>query len=139
MKEESKKKKFRKLWPTSKCCMKKALELNNIGKYGSIFVTSSFILIALYNMITLNYFLFSFISFLINLYFLSIVFIKLEMIKFDLLNKYVVFSLRVMIFLFLINSFAYLSHNSDFSKLVLAPMSFIGAYFIFLLLKRDSI
>lgn len=133
------KKKFRQLWPTSKCCMKRAFELNTLSKYGSLFTLSFFILLSIYNIITLDYFIFSFLSLLVNIYFLLVVLVKLEMINFNKIDRYLNRSLQFMIFLLILNALTYLISNSYIFKLVFAPISFLGAYFIFLLIKRDSI
>ncbi|QEZ89724.1 hypothetical protein [Aliarcobacter cibarius] len=133
-------KKFRLLWPTSKCCLKKFLDLQFLAKYGSIIVVLMFISIQVVNIINLKNYEASFFSLLVNLFFLIVVLTKLEYLKIDVLNKYIDTTLKIMIFIFFLNFIAYLGVEEGFIyRYVIAPMSFLGSYFIFLLLKKESI
>ena len=133
-------KKFRLLWPTSKCCLKKFLDLQFLAKYGSIIVVLMFISIQVVNIINLKNYEASFFSLLVNLFFLIVVLTKLEYLKIDVLNKYIDTTLKIMIFIFFLNFIAYLGVEEGFIyRYVIAPMCFLGSYFIFLLLKKESI
>ncbi|MCT7608204.1 hypothetical protein, partial [Aliarcobacter butzleri] len=81
----------------------------------------------------------SFFSIIINLFFLVVVLTKLEIIKIDSLEKYLDSLLKIMIFIFLLNFVAYLFANDLIQNYVYAPLSFLGAYFFFLLLYKKSI
>jgi len=61
------------------------------------------------------------------------------MIKIDFLNIYVESSLKFLIFIYLINSILYLFINNSIYSYIYAPLNLFGAYFIFLLLKKDDI
>ena len=131
-----KNKKFRLLWPTSKCCLKKFLDLQLLAKYGPIVVILMFISIQILNIFSAKNYEASFISLIINLFFLVIVLTKLEYLKIDSLNKYIDRTLKIMIFIFILNFFGYLVVDGYIYKYVLAPISFFGAYFISLLLLK---
>ncbi|MCG3720209.1 hypothetical protein L5F50_13505, partial [Aliarcobacter butzleri] len=60
-------------------------------------------------------------------------------IKIDSLEKYLDSLLKIMIFIFLLNFVAYLFANDLIQNYVYAPLSFLGAYFFFLLLYKKSI
>lgn len=130
-----KKKKFKLLWPSSNCCLKKFLDLEVISKYGSIFILVIMILSQIFNIIMKegSYNL-AFLSMIINTFFLIIVLIKVEILKFYIKEKYLTNILKFMILVFIINSFGYLASNSEIHNYVFAPISFFGAYFIFLLI-----
>ncbi|RBQ32468.1 hypothetical protein CRU92_01810 [Arcobacter sp. FW59] len=134
-------KKFRTLWENTKkkCCLKKFLELDKFAKYGSISVLAIAILTQSYNVVIAKNFILSFISLLFNLFFLLIVLLKLDIVKMNILKPFINYSLRFLIFLFLLNSFIYLFIDSWVYQFVYAPINLLGAYFIFLLLKKDSI
>jgi uncharacterized membrane protein len=131
-------KKFRLLWPTSKCCLKKFFELEFLAKYGSISVVLIFIAIQVFNIVQGENYQTSFTSLIINLFFLVVVLTKLEYLRIEQLKKYIDTILKIMIFIFLLNSVAYLQAEVSY-KYAITPLSFFGAYFIFLLLKKDSI
>lgn len=133
-----KSKKSRLLWPESKCCLKKFFELNSISKYGSIFVVLMFIGIQILNILNGANYEASFISLIINLYFLVVVLTKLEYLKIDALNKYINISLKIMIFIFLISFIAYIGSEDMIYKYVVAPISFFGSYFCFLLIMKEE-
>lgn len=103
-----KNKKFRLLWPTSKCCLKKFLDLQLLAKYGPIVVILMFISIQILNIFSAKNYEASFISLIINLFFLVVVLTKLEYLKIDPLQKYIDITLRIMIFIFFLNFMAYL-------------------------------
>ncbi|MCG3700597.1 hypothetical protein [Aliarcobacter butzleri] len=133
------KEKRRILWPKSKCCLKKFLDLEFLAKYGSIFIIIGSIAIQSLNIIENKNFELSFFSIIINLFFLVVVLTKLEIIKIDSLEKYLDSLLKIMIFIFLLNFVAYLFANDLIQNYVYAPLSFLGAYFFFLLLYKKSI
>ncbi|RBQ27490.1 hypothetical protein [Arcobacter sp. CECT 9188] len=134
-------KRFRSLWETTKkkCCIKKFLELENVAKYGSISVLVIAIFSQVYNLIISKDFILSLISLLINIFFLIIVLIKLNIIKLFIKKYFINYSLIFLIFILLLNFFMYLFVYSWLYQYVYAPINLIGAYFIFLLLKKDSI
>lgn len=133
------KEKRRILWPKSKCCLKKFLDLEFLAKYGSIAIIIGSIAIQSLNIIENKNFELSFFSIIINLFFLVVVLTKLEIIKIDSLEKYLDNLLKIMIFIFLLNFVAYLFANDLIQNYVYAPLSFLGAYFFFLLLYKKSI
>ncbi|QKF58579.1 hypothetical protein ACN2EN_02750 [Aliarcobacter lanthieri] len=134
-------KRFRSLWETTKkkCCIKKFLELENVAKYGSISILVIAIFSQVYNLIISKDFNLSLISLLINIFFLIIVLIKLNIIKLFIKKDFINYSLIFLIFILLLNFFMYLFVDSWLYQYVYAPINLIGAYFIFLLLKKDSI
>src|SRR5574344_427477 len=133
-------KKFRLLWPTSKCCLKKFLDLQFLAKYGSIIVVLMFISIQVVNIINLKNYEASFFSLLVNLFFLIVVLTKLEYLKIDVLNKYIDTTLKIMIFIFFLNFIAYLEFEKRFIyRYAIAPISFLGSYFILIIKKKESI
>lgn len=133
------KEKRRILWPKSKCCIKKFLDLEFLAKYGSIAIIIGSIAVQSLNIIENKNFELSFFSIIINLFFLVVVLTKLEIIKIDSLEKYLDSLLKIMIFIFLLNFVAYLFANDLIQNYVYAPLSFLGAYFFFLLLYKKSI
>ncbi|MCT7536792.1 hypothetical protein [Aliarcobacter butzleri] len=133
------KEKRRILWPKSKCCLKKFLDLEFLAKYGSIAIIIGSIAVQSLNIIENKNFELSFFSIIINLFFLVVVLTKLEIIKIDSLEKYLDNLLKIMIFIFLLNFVAYLFANDLIQNYVYAPLSFLGAYFFFLLLYKKSI
>ena len=133
------KEKKRILWPKSKCCLKKFLDLEFLAKYGSIAIIIGSITIQSLNIVENKNFELSFFSIIINLFFLVVVLTKLEIIKIDSLEKYLDNLLKIMIFIFLLNFVAYLFANDLIQNYVYAPLSFLGAYFFFLLLYKKSI
>lgn len=133
------KEKRRILWPKSKCCLKKFLDLEFLSKYGSIAIIIGSIAIQSLNIVENKNFELSFFSIIINLFFLVVVLTKLEIIKIDSLEKYLDSLLKIMIFIFLLNFVAYLFANDLIQNYVYAPLSFLGAYFFFLLLYKKSI
>ena len=82
-------KKFRLLWPTSKCCLKKFFELEFLAKYGSISVVLIFIAIQVFNIVQGENYQTSFTSLIINLFFLVVVLTKLEYLRIEQLKKYI--------------------------------------------------
>ena len=129
-----KKKKFKLLWPTSNCCLKKFFDLESISKYGSIVVILIMLAYQTFNIFIGMNFNISIFSIIINSFFLVIILTKLEIIKIDFLEKYLNKILKLIILIFILNFLAYLSSDSQIHNYVFAPISFLGAYFIWLLL-----
>ena len=129
-----KKKKFKLLLPISNCCLKKFIDLETISKYGSIVVIAVMILLQIFNIVIGSNYIMSFLSMIINTFFLVAVLTKLEMIKMSILEKHLNNILKFMIFIFILNFLGYLTSTSEIHNYVLAPISFLGAYFISLLL-----
>lgn len=130
-----KKKKKKLLWPISNCCLKKFYDLDSLSKYGSISVLLIIISFQIFNIsIGYNYEM-SFFSMIINTFFLVIVLIRLEVLKISIFNTYMNRILKFMIFVFILNFFAYLLSSVQIHNYIFAPLSFLGAYFIFILLK----
>lgn len=130
-----KKKKLNLLKPISNCCLKKFYDLDAISKYGSIIVILVMVLSQVFN-ITIGYNIrMSLFSMIINIFFLIAVLNKLEMIKISFFEGRLDGILKFMIFVLILNFFAYLSSTVQLYNYVFAPMSFLGAYFIFILLK----
>ena len=130
-----KKKKKKLLWPISNCCLKKFYDLDSLSKYGSITVLLIIISFQIFNIsIGYNYEM-SFFSMIINTFFLVIVLIRLEVLKISIFNTYMNSILKFMIFVFILNFFAYLLSSVQIHNYIFAPLSFLGAYFIFILLK----
>lgn len=135
------KKKFKTLLPIAKkkCCFLKFIDFEPIVKYGSIFIILVSIFIQSSNIIQNKNLLLSIFSLFFNLFFLLIILQKLEMIKIDFLNIYVESSLKFLIFIYILNSFLYLFINNSVYSYIYAPINLFGAYFIFLLLKKEDI
>ncbi|PRM90166.1 hypothetical protein CJ671_04115 [Aliarcobacter cryaerophilus] len=135
------KKKFNTLLPTLKkrCCFLKFIDFEPIVKYGSIFIILVSIFIQSSNIIQNKNLILSIFSLLFNLFFLLIILQKLEMIKIDFLNIYIKSSLQFLIFIYILNSFLYLFINNSVYSYVYAPINLFGAYFIFLLLRKEDI
>ena len=130
-----KKKKKKLLWPISNCCLKKFYDLDSLSKYGSISVLLIIISFQIFNIsIGYNYEM-SFFSIIVNTFFLVIVLIRLEVLKISIFNTYMNSILKFMIFVFILNFFAYLLSSVQIHNYIFAPLSFLGAYFIFILLK----
>ena len=132
-----KKKKFRLLWPTSNCCLKKFIDLDTISKYGSVIVLIIMILSQIFNIIIQkSSYEMAFLSMIVNTFFLVSVLTKIELIKISILEKYLNNILKVMIFIFILNFLGYLTSTSEIHNYIFAPISFFGAYFISLLLLK---
>ncbi len=130
-----KKKKKKLLWPISNCCLKKFYDLDSLSKYGSICVILLFLSFQIFN-VTIGYnYEMSFFSMIINTFFLVIVLIRLEVLKITIFDIYMNYILKFMIFVFILNFFAYLLSSIQIHNYFFAPLSFLGAYFIFILLK----
>lgn len=133
-----KKKKLKLLRPISNCCLKKFIDLDTIAKYGSIITISIILLSQIFNVyIGYNYRM-SFFSMIINIFFLIVVLQKLEMIKLNILEEQVNSILKFIIFIFIVNFFAYMVSSVPLHNYFFAPISFLGAYFIFILLMNNS-
>ena len=134
-----KKKKFKLLWQKSNCCLKKFLDLELISKYGSISVIFIMILSQVFNIIMQeSSYTLAFLSMIINTLFLIVILTKLEIIKISILEKYLNTILKIIIFIFILNFFGYLTSSLAIYNYVLAPISFLGAYFVFLLLLNKN-
>jgi len=141
MKKETKR---RLLWPVSSskksCCFKTLLELEFWAKYGSLFIISFSIVTQSYNVIINANYNLSFISIIFNLFFLLIILQKLQIINLTKLNQIMVdTSLKFLIFIFCLNFIMYIFSEDYIIRFLYAPINFLGAYFIFLLLKKDNI
>ena len=64
-----KKKKFKLLWPTSNCCLKKFIDLETISKYGSITIISIMLLSQIFNIVIGYNYRMSFFFMIINMFF----------------------------------------------------------------------
>lgn len=127
------KKKKKLLWPISNCCLKKFSDLDSISKYGSILVILLFLLFQVFNVAIGYKYEMSFVSMIINTFFLVVILTKLGILKIAILEKPMNSILKFMIFVFILNFFAYLTSNIQLHNYFFAPVSFLGAYFIFLL------
>ena len=74
------------------------------------------------------------VQMILNLLTLVVVLTKLGILKITILEKPMNSILKFMVFVFILNFFAYLSSSIQLHNYFFAPMSFLGAYFIFLLL-----
>ena len=128
------KKKFNLLVPLSKCCLKKFYDLEKISKYGSITVISIIMFYQVFNIFIGNNIGISLFSFFINLFFLIIILRKLGMIKISLFDKKLTLILKFIIVVLILNSFGYLFSSEELHKYFFAPISFLGAYFVLLLI-----
>ena len=131
-----KKKKKSILWPISNCCLKKFYDLDSLSKYGSILVILLFLLFQVFNVAIGYKYEASFLSMIINTFFLVVVLTKLGILKIAILEKPMNTILKFMIFIFILNFFAYLTSSIQLHNYFFAPISFLGAYFIFLLLAK---
>jgi len=130
-----KKKKLKILLPLSNCCLKKFYDLDSISKYGSIFIILFIILIQIFN-ITIGYNTkMSIFSMFINMFFLVAILTKLEMIKVTIFGEHLDNVLKFIIFVLILNFFGYSLSSVQLYSFVFAPMSFLGAYFVFILLR----
>lgn len=121
------------------CKLKKALTLPRLAVYGSLVVLFLQILIQIFNIVSDTNLLFSYISIFFNLFFLLVILQKIEYINIKSFDKFVVPSLRFLIFLYLTNFCIYMFYNSVLYSYLIALINFFGAYFIFLLIKREFI
>lgn len=118
-----------------KYCPNNFIDIDKISKYGSIFSILVAILIQCINIATGKNFNIAFSSILFNLFFLLIILQKTNIINISLLDIYVSSSLKLLFALFLINSLIYIFVDDRIYNFIYAPLSFFGAYFIFLLIK----
>lgn len=128
-------KKKRVLWSISNCCFKKVIDLDIIVKYGSITSISIIFLSQILNIIEGNNIRISFFSMFINIFFLVVVLNKVEILKLTIFEEQINNILKFIIFVFVLNFFAYLISDVPIHNYFFAPVSFFGAYFIFVLLK----
>lgn len=130
-----KNKKKRLLWSISNCCFKKVIDLDIIAKYGSITAISIILLSQILNISESNNIRMSFFSMFINIFFLVVVLNKVEILKLTIFEEQMNSILKFIIFVFVLNFFAYLISEVPIHNYFFAPVSFLGAYFIFVLLK----
>ncbi|RWS49731.1 hypothetical protein CKA56_07870 [Arcobacter venerupis] len=130
-----KNKKKRLLWSISNCCFKKVIDLDIIAKYGSIIAISIILLSQILNISESNNIRMSFFSMFINIFFLLVVLNKVEILKLTIFEEQMNSILKFIIFVFVLNFFAYLISEVPIHNYFFAPVSFLGAYFIFVLLK----
>lgn len=130
-----KNKKKRLLWSISNCCFKKVIDLDIIAKYGSIIAISIILLSQILNISESNNIRMSFFSMFINIFFLVVVLNKVEILKLTIFEEQMNGILKFIIFVFVLNFFAYLISEVPIHNYFFAPVSFLGAYFIFVLLK----
>jgi hypothetical protein len=130
-----KNKKKRLLWSISNCCFKKVIDLDIIAKYGSITAISIILLSQILNISESNNIRMSFFSMFINIFFLVVVLNKVEILKLTIFEEQMNSILKFIIFIFVLNFFAYLISEVPIHNYFFAPVSFLGAYFIFVLLK----
>lgn len=129
-----KKNKKKLLWPISNCCLKKFYDLDSISKYGSIFIILIFLSFQAFN-VSIGYkYEMSFLSMIINAFFLVVVLTRLGILKIAILEARINGILKFMIFVFVVNTFGYFSSDIQLHNYFFAPLSFLGAYFTFLLL-----
>jgi hypothetical protein len=131
-----KKKKINLLLPLSKCCLKKFYDLDIISKYGSITVVSILILYQLFNIINESNIKMSIFSLVVNTMFLAIILTKLEILKIYLFEKKLDLLLKIIFFIFILNFFGYLISKEELHNYFLLPLSFLGSYFIILLILK---
>jgi hypothetical protein len=127
--------KKRVLWSISNCCLKKVIDLDIITKYGSITTISIILLSQIVNIIEGNNIRMSLFSMFINIFFLVVILNKLEILKLTIFQEQMNSILKLIIFIFMLNFFAYLISDVPINNYFFAPVSFLGAYFIFVLLK----
>lgn len=130
-----KKKKLNLLLPISKCCLKKFYDLDIISKYGSISTISILTLYQGYNVLVSTSVI-TLLSLIITLFFLIIVLVKLNLLEFKIFKEKINIILKFMIFILILNFLAYLNSDVEIHSYIFAPISFLGAYFIFLLLLK---
>jgi hypothetical protein len=130
-----KNKKKRLLWSISNCCFKKVIDLDIIAKYGSITAISIILLSQILNISESNNIRMSFFSMFINIFFLVVVLNKVEILKLTIFEEQMNSILKFIIFIFVLNFFAYLISEVPIHNYFFAPVSFLGAYFIFVLLR----
>lgn len=131
-----KKKKRDLLSPISKCCLKKYLDMDLISKYGSLLSILSIFLLQMYNLYIGYNFYASLFSFFINGIFLLAVLVKIEFITLKRIEPYVNTILKVLIFVLVLNFFGYWLSEISLFNYIFAPISLLGAYFVFMLLIK---
>lgn len=131
-----KKKKRDLLSPSSKCCLKKYLDMDLISKYGSLLSILSIFLLQMYNLYIGYNFYTSLFSFFINGIFLFAVLVKIEFITFKRIEPYVNIILKVLIFVLVLNFFGYWLSEISLFNYIFAPISLLGAYLVFMLLIK---
>lgn len=123
------------LIPLSKCCLKRFYDLDLIAKYGSIFIISFILLSQIFNILNGQDIKTSLFSVIINLFFLVAILTKVEMIKVTILEEQLDNILKVIIFVLFLNFLGYMVSSEEIHNYLFAPISFFGAYLVFVLLK----
>lgn len=123
------------LIPLSKCCLKRFYDLDLIAKYGSIFIISFILLSQIFNILMGQDIKTSLFSVIINLFFLVAILTKVEMIKVTILEEQLDNILKVIIFVLFLNFLGYMVSSEEIHNYLFAPISFFGAYLVFVLLK----
>jgi hypothetical protein len=123
------------LIPLSKCCLKRFYDLDLIAKYGSIFIITFILLSQIFNILIGQDIKTSLFSVIINLFFLVAILTKVEMIKVTILEEQLDNILKVIIFVLLLNFLGYMVSSEEIHNYIFAPISFFGAYLVFILLK----
>ncbi len=123
------------LIPLSKCCLKRFYDLDLIAKYGSIFIISFILLSQIFNILMGQDVKTSLFSVIINLFFLVAILTKVEMIKVTILEEQLDNILKVIIFVLFLNFLGYMVSSEEIHNYLFAPISFFGAYLVFVLLK----
>lgn len=123
------------LIPLSKCCLKRFYDLDLIAKYGSIFIISFILLSQIFNILNGQDIKTSLFSVIINLFFLVAILTKVEMIKVTILEEQLDNILKIIIFVLFLNFLGYMVSSEEIHNYLFAPISFFGAYLVFVLLK----
>ena len=123
------------LIPLSKCCLKRFYDLDLIAKYGSIFIILFILLSQIFNILMGQDIKTSLFSVIINLFFLVAILTKVEMIKVTILEEQLDNILKVIIFVLFLNFLGYMVSSEEIHNYLFAPISFFGAYLVFVLLK----
>lgn len=130
-----KKSKLRILWPISNCCLKKFNDLDTIAKYGSIFIVVLILLSQVFNIVIEYNIRSSIFSVIMNIFFLVVILSKLGMIKVSILEEKVDSILKFIILVLILDFLGYVVSPNPIYNYLFAPISFLGAYFIFILLR----
>ena len=131
-----KKRDYKLLWPSSKCCLKRMIDLDTVVKYGSITVFLMMISSQLLNIVLKQDLMLSVVSMVINIYFLMAVLTRLEIFSFSIFAENLDKVLKIIFWVLLLNSLAYFVSNVQIHNYLFAPLNFLGAYFIFVLKTR---
>lgn len=123
----------------SSCCfLKSILTLSNLASFGSLATLLFLIFFQIYTL-SIGFNNFAYISIIFNIFFIVIVLQKIKVLNFEILTKIVNPTLKFLMFLYILNAVLSLFLDDILYNFVISPLNIFGAYFIFLLLKRDSI